>query len=77
MDWAFKTYSSWIDHVKSIRPYLCAGYFFGETSIGHSFVGGGDYPGIKVSRVAWRRFSYRNGKYVLRKFILVKVGILI
>jgi hypothetical protein len=41
----------WIGHLKhifldrsceaSIRPYLCAGYFGGETSIGHSFVGGG------------------------------------
>jgi hypothetical protein len=45
MDWAFKTYSSWIDHEASIRPYLCAGYFGGETSIGHSFVGG-DYPEV-------------------------------
>jgi hypothetical protein len=39
MDWAFKTYSSWICEA-SIRPYLCAGYF-GGASIGHSFVGGG------------------------------------
>jgi tricorn protease len=43
MDWAFKTYSSWIDHVKhrSDLTYVLD-IFGGETSIGHSFVGGGD-----------------------------------
>jgi tricorn protease len=46
MDWAFKTYSSWIDHVKhrSDLTYVLD-IFGGETSIGHSFVGG-DYPEV-------------------------------
>jgi hypothetical protein len=26
-------HSSWIDHEASIRPYLCAGYFGGETPL--------------------------------------------
>jgi hypothetical protein len=40
MDWAFKTYSLDRSCEASIRPYLCAGYFGGETPLA-TFVGGG------------------------------------
>jgi hypothetical protein len=60
----------------SIRPYLCAGYF-GETSIGHSFVGGGDYPEVDKEINCLAPIYIEMENTVLRKFILVKVGILI
>jgi tricorn protease len=47
MDWAYKTYAPWVNHVKhrSDLNYLLD-IFSGETAIGHSFVGGGDYPDV-------------------------------
>ncbi|MGZ2369235.1 S41 family peptidase [Ancylomarina sp. YFZ004] len=50
MDWVYKTYSPWIDHVKhrSDLSYVLD-ILGGETSIGHSFVGGGDFP--KIERI--------------------------
>ncbi len=50
MDWAYKTYSEWVSHVRhrSDMNYLLD-IFSGETAIGHSFVSGGDYP--KVDRI--------------------------
>jgi hypothetical protein len=59
----------------SIRPYLCAGYFGGETSIGHSFVGGGDYPEVDKVEIGFADLAMKMENTVLRKFILVKVGI--
>jgi len=50
LDWAYNTYSPWIDDVKhrSDLNYVLD-IFSGETSIGHSFVRGGDFP--KVDRI--------------------------
>jgi tricorn protease len=47
MDWAYKTYSPWVNDVRhrSDLNYVLD-IFSGETSIGHSFVRGGDYPDI-------------------------------
>ncbi len=47
MDWAYKTYAPWVKHVKhrSDMNYLLD-IFSGETAIGHSFVGGGDFPDV-------------------------------
>jgi tricorn protease len=45
MDWAFKTYSSWIDHVKHRSDLTYVLDIFEEKLIGH-FVGGGDYPEV-------------------------------
>lgn len=48
MDWAYNTYSAWVPYVRhrSDMNYLLD-IFSGETAIGHSFVGGGDYPDIE------------------------------
>jgi tricorn protease len=51
----------------SIRPYLCAGYFGGETSIGHSFVGGGDYPEVDKVEIGFADLAIENGKYRIKK----------
>ncbi len=70
MDWAYKTYSQWIDHVKhrSDLNYVLD-VFSGETSIGHSFVGGGDYPEVdKVpTGLLGADFIIENGKYRIQK----------
>ena len=70
MDWAYKTYSSWIDHVKhrSDLNYVLD-IFGGETSIGHSFVGGGDYPEVKKVPVGLlgADISIENGQYRIKK----------
>jgi tricorn protease len=70
MDWAYKTYSLWIDHVKhrSDLNYVLD-IFSGETSVGHSFVGGGDYPEVdKVpTGLLGADFIIENGKYRIEK----------
>ncbi len=70
MDWAYKTYSQWIDHVKhrSDLNYVLD-IFSGETSIGHSFVGGGDYPEVdKVpTGLLGADFIIENGAYRIKK----------
>jgi tricorn protease len=70
MAWAYKTYSSWIDHVKhrSDLNYVLD-IFGGETSIGHSFVGGGDYPEVTKVPVGLlgADFSIENGNYRIKK----------
>lgn len=47
LDWVYETYSPWVDHVRH-RADLShvLDVLGGETSIGHSFVGGGDVPDI-------------------------------
>lgn len=70
MDWAYKTYAPWIDHVKhrSDLNYVLD-IFGGETSIGHSFVRGGDFP--KVDKVPigllGADFAIENNKYRIKK----------
>jgi tricorn protease len=70
MDWAYKTYSSWVDHVKhrSDLNYVLD-IFGGETSIGHSFVSGGDYPEVAKVQIGLlgADFTVENGKYRIKK----------
>ncbi|MFZ4545121.1 MAG: S41 family peptidase [Saprospiraceae bacterium] len=70
MDWAYKTYAPWIDHVKhrSDLNYVLD-ILGGETSIGHSFVGGGDYPEVKSVPIGLlgADFSIENGHYRIKK----------
>ncbi|MDX2361499.1 MAG: PDZ domain-containing protein [Crocinitomicaceae bacterium] len=51
MEWAYDAYSPWVDHVRhrSDLNYILD-ILGGETAIGHSFVGGGDYP--KIDRMS-------------------------
>jgi tricorn protease len=70
MDWAFKTYSKWIDDVKhrSDLTYVLD-IFSGETSIGHSFVRGGDFPEVKQVPVGMlgADFAVENNKFRIKK----------
>lgn len=70
LDWAYKTYSPWIDHVKhrSDLNYVLD-IFGGETSIGHSFVGGGDFPEINKVPIGLlgADFAIENNKYRIKK----------
>lgn len=70
MDWAWKTYSPWVESVRhrSDLNYLLD-IFGGETSIGHSFVGGGDYPDVDRVPVGLLGANYEvaNGKYRFAK----------
>jgi len=70
MDWVYKTYSPWIEHVKhrSDLNYVLD-IFGGETSIGHSFVGGGDYPEVERIPIGLlgADFQIVNNEYRIKK----------
>lgn len=70
LDWAYKTYGAWVDHVKhrSDMTYVLD-ILGGETSIGHSFVGGGDYPDIDKVPVGLLGADYatENGRVRIKK----------
>lgn len=70
MDWAYKTYAPWIDDCKhrSDLNYVLD-ILGGETSICHSFVGGGDYPEVKKVPIGLlgADISIENGKYRIKK----------
>ena len=70
LDWAYKTYSAWIDDCKhrSDLNYILD-IFGGETSIGHSFVWGGDYPDVKTVPIGLLGADIRieNGHYRIKK----------
>ena len=70
LDWAWKTYSPWVEHVRhrSDLNYLLD-IFGGETSIGHSFVGGGDYPDVDKVPAGLLGCNYEvaNGRYRFAK----------
>ncbi|MEK6481980.1 PDZ domain-containing protein [Catalinimonas sp. 4WD22] len=70
LDWAYETYAPWIEHVKhrSDLNYVLD-IFGGETSIGHSFVGGGDYPDVDRVPVGLLGADYtiENNRYRIEK----------
>ncbi|MCD4692962.1 MAG: PDZ domain-containing protein, partial [Calditrichales bacterium] len=49
LDWAYKTYAPWVDHVRhrADLTYILD-ILGGETAIGHSFTGGGDLPDVET-----------------------------
>jgi len=66
LDWAEKTYGSWLPYVRH-RDDLnyVLDILGGETSIGHSFTGGGDYPDVKNVGVGLLGcdFTVQEGRY--------------
>lgn len=48
LDWAYRTYAPWVDHVRhrADLTYILD-ILGGETAIGHSFTGGGDEPDVE------------------------------
>ncbi len=49
LDWAYETYAPWVDHVRhrADLTYILD-ILGGETAIGHSFTGGGDWPDVET-----------------------------
>lgn len=70
MNWAWKTYAPWVDHVRhrSDLNYILD-ILGGETSIGHSFTGGGDFPDVDRVPVGLLGANYAiaDGKYRFAK----------
>ncbi len=70
MDWAYKTYSEWVNDVRhrSDMNYLLD-IFSGETAVGHSFVGGGDFPDIERVNVGLlgADIEIENGAFRIKK----------
>jgi len=49
LDWAWETYSPWLDHVRHRADLTYVlDILGGETAIGHSFTGGGDEPDVDL-----------------------------
>lgn len=70
LDWAYETYAPWVDHVKhrSDLNYVLD-ILGGETSIGHSFVSGGDIPEVDRTPIGLlgADFTIENNKYKIEK----------
>jgi tricorn protease len=70
MDWAYKTYSLWVNDVRhrSDLNYVLD-IFGGETSIGHSFVRGGDYPDVDrvPTGMLGADITVENGRFRIKK----------
>ncbi|MBD3225332.1 MAG: protease, partial [Caldithrix sp.] len=70
MEWAYNTYSPWVDHVRhrSDLTYVLD-ILGGETAIGHSFTGGGDEPDVDKVPVGLLGADYTmdNGRFRIRK----------
>ncbi|MEM1322001.1 MAG: PDZ domain-containing protein [Bacteroidota bacterium] len=65
LDWAWKTYSPWVEHVRhrSDLNYLLD-ILSGETAIGHSFVNGGAFPDVDQVPVGLLGADYEvEGKF--------------
>jgi tricorn protease len=70
LDWAYRTYAPWVDHVyhRADLTYILD-ILGGETAIGHSFTGGGDWPDVDRVPVGLLGvdFEVENGHYRLAK----------
>jgi tricorn protease len=70
MNWAYKTYSLWVNDVRhrSDLNYVLD-IFGGETSIGHSFVRGGDYPDVDrvPTGMLGADIAVENGRFRIKK----------
>jgi tricorn protease len=70
LDWAWKTYSPWLEHVRhrADLTYILD-MLGGETSVGHSFTGGGDLPwaGYTPTGLLGADFSIEQGRCRFKK----------
>jgi tricorn protease len=70
LDWLWKTYSPWVESVRHRDDFnYLLDILGGETSIGHSFVGGGDFPAVARVPVGLLGADYEvvNGFYRIKK----------
>ncbi len=70
LDWAYRTYSQWVPHVRH-RDDLnyVLDILGGETAVGHSFNGGGDTPEVETVPVGLLGADYaiENGRFRITK----------
>jgi len=70
LDWAWKTYSPWLEYVRhrADLSYILD-ILGGETAIGHSFTGGGDEPDVDEVPVGLlgADFEIADGRYRIKK----------
>lgn len=70
LDWAYQTYAPWVDHVRhrTDLTYILD-ILGGETAIGHSFTGGGDWPDVERVPVGLlgADFEKKNGRIRIAK----------
>ena len=70
LDWAYKTYAPWVDYVRHRDDLTYVlDIFSGETSVGHSFVRGGDYPDVNKVPVGLlgADFEIADGRFRIKK----------
>jgi tricorn protease len=70
LNWLYKTYSPWVEYVKHRADLnYVLDILGGETSIGHSFVGGGDLPEVEKVPVGLlgADFAADSGRYKITK----------
>ncbi len=70
LDWAFKAYRPWVEHVRhrADLTYILD-ILGGETAIGHSFTGGGDWPDVERVPVGLlgADLEEKDGRYRITK----------
>ncbi len=70
LDWASATYGPWVEHVRhrADLTYILD-ILGGETAIGHSFTGGGDWPDVETVPVGLlgADLEVANGRYRIAK----------
>jgi len=70
LDWVFKTYSPWVDHIRhrADLTYILD-ILGGETAVGHSVTGGGDHPDVEKVPVGLLGADYEidGGRYRIVK----------
>ncbi|HEX9692988.1 MAG TPA: PDZ domain-containing protein [Gemmatimonadales bacterium] len=70
LSWVKGTYGPWVEHVRHRNDLTyILDILGGETSIGHSFTGGGDWPDIETVPVGLlgADFTVANGRYRIQK----------
>lgn len=70
LDWAYRTYGPWVDHVRHrVDLTYVLDILGGETAIGHSFTGGGDTPDVERVPVGLLGVDLEaaNGRYRIAK----------
>jgi tricorn protease len=70
LNWVKKTYAPWVGYVRHRNDLTyILDILGGETSIGHSFTGGGDWPDVETVPVGLlgADFAVANGRYRIQK----------
>ncbi|NIO00733.1 MAG: protease [Candidatus Latescibacteria bacterium] len=70
LEWAYSTYAPWVEHVRHRADLTYVlDILGGETAIGHSFTGGGDWPNVERTPVGMlgADFAVEDGRFRIKK----------